>query len=274
MLRKTQSLLISLGLLCFAGCVKPTKPVTPAPKAAPNFSDKEALLLLYQDQENLIWREKISEKDNFEPADALYFNEDQFAWGIKTYPLSGGLLFLYGESSEDNSCHACGVGIGAAVFAVEGNAWKLQYMKDLGEHGSYGMVDSNQFSTIAVGPKRQALRFDGGFSNQGYTEGGFVLYEISPTFPELLAASTYADNAGTCSDDPKERDEYIGECYSYEGTLRFEPGKDPSVYDAVIDYKGTYISEDREDGRPEPYDHTVRYTFQNGKYKLASNTQK
>ena len=240
---------------------------TPAPAAtAPSlegaFVEERALRLIMKDAGQLTWKE-----------DAMFFtekNEEFTTRPIGQFPFHRQgvehLLFLFETApNTDNDCHACGVVVGAGLFARSGNGWNLELSKrDVAGYNEWGRSAANIVSLIRLGSNRYAIRLNTDNMGQGFTSVAVTLNEVAPDFPEVFSELLFQNNEGTCSDDPAERDEVVRECYDFGASLYFVPAANPEYDDLIVAFHGTHPT---ADGKGiEPHLDRVRYGYRSGKY--------
>jgi hypothetical protein len=147
-------------------------------------------------------------------------------------------------NGEIQESHANGATISVYVFTHQDGAWVFEKGKrEVIESGANGRAPDGRL--IRLGDAKYGLLFQGGDMQQGYTNDyAFIIgvsdQEIAPVAQFALGES----NEGTCSDDPKERGDLIGECWSYEGKLQFLRDGESPYYAIRVRYEGTKVRSD------------------------------
>ena len=240
---------------------------TPAPApAAPSlegeFVEERALRLIMKDAGALTWKE-----------DSMFFTvkDEEFTTrpiGQFQFHRQGveHLLFLFETApNTDNDCHACGVVVGAGLFARRGNGWSLEFSKrEVAGYNEWGRSAANIVSLIRLGSNRYAIRLNTDNMGQGYASIAVTLNEVAPDFPEVFSELLFQNNEGTCADDPAERDEIVRECYDYGASLYFLPAANPEYDDLIVAFHGTHPTDDGKG--VEPHLDRMRYVYRDGKY--------
>ncbi len=256
-MNKTLTMVVSF--LCAAGCSSPpaaTEVAWPEPAAvasitpavAPSFrgafTEQAALSLLFKDA----------------------------AAGVLQFPLpqqgSERLLFVFETNEADNECHACRRTIGAAIFAHEGETWRVVISQlDVAQGPPYGASADGSVSVIKIGPERYALKVASGDMHFGVIQSGVSLTEVKPGFPDVFTLMLGGNNEGNCTEEgDAEPPELVSAepCYDFSGDLVVMPGANAEYHDLVVTFRGTHVLE--SDKKLVPFNETQRYVYRDGKY--------
>lgn len=140
---------------------------------------------------------------------------------------------------EISNGHAQTAGISIYVFQRTDGRWSIEKRAEEAlEEGQDGEAPSVQL--VKLGPQRYGLWFSSGDLHQGYSSQSALIVTLSETrIREVGRFNLGEGNAGTCSDDPKERVDGIHACWSYEGTPAFIAIKGADYYTLRVTYAGT-----------------------------------
>ena len=140
---------------------------------------------------------------------------------------------------EVSISHAQTALISIYVFERRGGRWVIEKRaEEAFDEGHNG--DAPGVQLVKLGPERFGLWFSIGDVHQGYSSSSAMIVTLSETrIREVVRLNLGEDNAGTCSDDPKERVDGIHTCWSYEGTPAFIPITGADYYTLRVTYAGT-----------------------------------
>lgn len=172
--------------------------------------------------------------------------------GVATFDLSEGgkqkKIFVTNAVPDGGGCHACTGLLGVAVFAKDGNNWKVEsnspYVASMGVSGSVG----DRFEWTPAGDDSYALIVSGGDSQQGYETASMTAFVRAKD--------------GTFSPAIDDADTGASEQMSLSTQTTFLKGKDAAHYDIKVAYsyqlpgQAVYVA-----------DHVYQYA--GGKYVLV-----
>ena len=140
---------------------------------------------------------------------------------------------------EISNGHAQTAGISIYVFQRTDGRWSIEKRAEEAlEEGQNGKAPSVQL--VKLGPERYGLWFSSADLHQGYSSQSALIVTLSETrIREVVRLNLGEDNAGTCSDDPKERVDGTHTCWAYEGTPAFIAIKGADYYTLRVTYAGT-----------------------------------
>lgn len=133
-------------------------------------------------------------------------------------------------TTEDYSCHACGLYVGIAVFSYLNGYWKIeQVQKDTGQYGSWGKVYPPDL--VKVGANKYALKYESFDMGQGYEVGVVSLMEINiGIINEILFLRTHEDSTGATDDVRKQ--------IVRNSKLTFKPTGQSEYFDLLVQTTG------------------------------------
>ena len=145
-----------------------------------------------------------------------------------------------GEIAEE--CHACSPSIGAITYKLKDGQWIVfAKQKNFTSTGSWGHPPSSENAEALQLGNVAALLIESSYSNQGYsTEGKLIFVLEKEGWRDLGLVQTGENNAGTCSDDPKEQKDGLSPCWSYSGKISVAKGGSGQYPDLIINYSGTH----------------------------------
>lgn len=140
---------------------------------------------------------------------------------------------------EISNGHAQTATISIYVFQRSGSRWTIEKRAEEAiDEGHDGEAPPVQL--VKLGPERFGLWFFGFDLHQGYASRSAFIVTLSETrIREVVRLNLGEDNAGTCSDDPKERVDGIHACWSYEGKMAFIAATGAEYYTLRVSYSGT-----------------------------------
>lgn len=216
-------------LFCIAGIFTYVKMFKQAPEntATPsNFNADSAMLAIFGVY-------------NFQNKGVLIPEENTKLWKIKesnelvttilarTYSEGGvrkGVIAMQRQALSNGEVidsHGEEATISIYIFRFDGKKWIFEKGKRaVTSAGSYGNAPEGKL--IRMGNDKFGLLFEGGFSGQGHLINYAFLIPLSePKLFDALDLDMGEDNHGTCSDDPKERDDTIEQCWERKSKLVF-----------------------------------------------------
>ena len=185
-----------------------------------------------------------------------------------------GVLVLQRQMLERNgepvSSHGQTAIISVYVFNFDGTSWVFEKGKlNVTEAGSWGEAGGG--SLAKIGPDKYGLFFNSAGSGQGYDESGAFIIDLSEKNFLVAGSFTFSEsNSGTCSDDPKEQEDSIVACWSYDGKPEFISMQDSPHYMLRISYGGTEINTNSRD-EIVPKNRPICYTFAGNQYVVTKD---
>ena len=242
-------------------------PKPPRPSFAGSFQEKTALGLVFKDVANPRWKAGAP--------DVLVFDKgaiEHYAKSVGRFPFHQDgierLLFVHETAAvEDNTCHACGVTLGAAVFAHRADTWHLEFAQpDISGYGSFGTGPQvGNLALLRIGRDRFALRVTSCDMHFGRRDCMLALHEAAAEFPQVFLLVQASNNEGTCSEDPVEWHDGVEPCVTSEGTLTMVPGGNLEYDDIVVATRGTEM--DAAAKQVVPFARESRFTFRAGRFE-------
>ena len=140
---------------------------------------------------------------------------------------------------EVSNSHAQTALISIYVFERRGGRWAIEKSaEEAFDEGHNGEAPGVQL--VRLGPERFGLWFSIGDVHQGYLSESAMIVTLSETrIREVARLDLGGANAGTCSDNPKERGNGIYACWAYEATPAFIATRGTEYYTLRITYAGT-----------------------------------
>lgn len=134
--------------------------------------------------------------------------------------------------SPGDDCHGCAPTIGYAIFALEGDSWRLvSDDPSIGRFGEYGKA--GKYDIVHIGPGSIGLLFFAEGTGQGYfTQSMEVFAEVHGALVAVLSLREIAGNdAGACPG--------LEPCWAYRSTYTHRPSPSSPLYDLLLTTKGT-----------------------------------
>lgn len=158
-------------------------------------------------------------------------------------------------SGEVDSCHACGVDIGAITYKKVNDEWRVvSKQRKLGVAGQYGDVSEEDPEVVKLSSDVMALLFDSKAGGMGYYyEGKMLLSFANGTWHDAGVINTGADNSAVCEDP-----EMAVACWRYIGEISVVAGENLGHPDILVTRTGTEAG-----GKPAK---NVTYSFKDGAY--------
>ena len=172
-------------------------------------------------------------------------------------------LIMQTETSFD-SCHACTVVLGGAIFHEIDGLWRLKTLNlAIGSAGCNGKAPANM-SVVKVGPDLHAVVVrDGGIAQGMYQENYFLMGPVGDRLEMIFfLRDVRGENEGDC--DSKLNNAGTGhECYAYDAAIHFIQGDDAEYYDLDVVIEGTKYNNDFS---VSPFKNRVLYHFNGCRY--------
>ncbi len=165
-----------------------------------------------------------------------------------------------------DSCHACTVVLGAAVFAQADGVWRLKHFNPAITHaGSYGHAPEDM-ALEKIGPDLHGVAVTERYMGQGQTVWSYLLLgPVGDRWEEILPPTNIGDAyQGNC--DPQTGDALdpvFQKCYAYSSVIRFIPGAHPTYFDIEVHTAGT---DSRPDNIIMPFERSAVYGFNGCRY--------
>lgn len=216
------------------------------------------------------WRPKKLWKG---PDDPVFDEATEFVCKpVKLLPFPQGdearAFLVMSANTPQNDCHGCAAILGAAALTEVAGGWRIDAVdSEVQTIGSYGQVPDGGFP-VQIGPQKPGILLTPGFTNQGQTTSGLVLFaeQRNGGFAEILSVpETDADNGGSC--EGEEGDGTGEPCWEYSSTWQFVTEKGRELYDFELTRKGTRRAS--EGAGVEDFTEKVLYRFDGAKYTLV-----
>lgn len=167
-----------------------------------------------------------------------------------------------GEKEFGDGCHACGVRIGAAVFAKQDNTWKLELgQKQIAIYGAFGAAPDADL--VKIGPERYALTFKWGDMHEGVTDSTVCYVDrVNSAFKEILMVSEGHDTSGYGTFKAAADNE------TYESKIDYIQGNNPLYFDIRLTKKGKRGAKVGKRLIMRPFTEIKVYKFSDGCYKV------
>ena len=199
----------------------------------PNFNGKEMMAEWKPSVNSDIFRflyhkRKMSELRT-KPAYNAFFNDS----GQKYFILIIQTAFVF------DSCHACTVVLGGALFHQIGKVWKLEtFNHSIMAAGSYGNAP-HDMRLVKIGQNRYGVAIIDGYMGQGvYSENYYLIGPVGNRLEKLLSIDdTAGNNEGACDDGSDNS--IASKCYYYESSIEFNQGNNTDYFDVMLVKEGT-----------------------------------
>jgi hypothetical protein len=169
-------------------------------------------------------------------------------------------------ASVFDSCHACTVELGAAVFAQVDGVWRLKHFNPaITSAGSYGRAPEDM-ALVEIGPDLHGVAVTERYMGQGQTVWSYLLLgPVGDRWEEILPPTNIGDAyQGNC--DPHTGaalDPVFQKCYAYSSVINFIPGAHTTYFDIEVITAGT---ESRRDNIIVPFERATVYGFNGCRY--------
>jgi hypothetical protein len=164
------------------------------------------------------------------------------------------------DESEVVDSHATAAVVSIYIFKRAGARWEFEKgSKEALEAGANGHAPFPEI--IRIGDDKFAAWFEGGDIHQGYSNNSAYLVSLTDSIAPIGEFDLGQDNAGSCSDNAKERDESIHACWSYEGKRELLRIKGKDHFTIRIAYSGSETADDEHPNRIVPKNRPVCYAF-------------
>jgi hypothetical protein len=163
-----------------------------------------------------------------------------------------------------DSCHACTVVLGGAIFHRIDSLWYLKALnRSIAAAGSWGKAPTNM-SLVEIGPDLHAVFVRDRFMAQGdYQENLFVVGPAGDRVERLFFFFDAAGENGYCREEADKDADDRGKCVAYDSTTTFQRGSDPDYFDIEIVREGTNYD---DYGNVKPFKEVFSYRFNGCSY--------
>ncbi len=164
------------------------------------------------------------------------------------------------ESGQPESCHACGVDVGAITYKQYGVHWaEISKQPQFGSAGQWGEASEAKTEVLQLSPNSSAIMLDAGGTYQGVTEIGKKIFVFAlNSWRDVGFVKTGEDNSGDCSEEGRSP------CFSYEGVISVVKGSMSDYPDLLVTRTGTDIQWDTRAKIPA---NNITYIFKDGIYQ-------
>ena len=173
-------------------------------------------------------------------------------------------IMIFQTERYFDSCHACTVVLGGAVFTQKSGQWSLTAMTHaIAAAGNYGKAPPDM-SLEKAGPDIYAVAVRDGYMQHGiYVENYLLLGPVGDRVEQILYLSgSSGNNKGHCGDSnstpispPK--------CYDYDVGITFHRGSHPIYSDIEVTVEGTRYDDYDVFG---PFQNVSQYRFDGCRY--------
>jgi hypothetical protein len=190
-----------------------------------------------------------------------------------TYVESGaekGVLVVQRQSISEGEIeisHATSAVVSVYVFKHAGAVWQFEKgaKEALVDAGVNGRAPGAEL--IKLGDDKFGLWFRGGDITQGFIFAyAYIVTLSTPTIAQVAELDMGQGNPGACSDNPKERTEFIHKCWDYKGRRDLIRVKGQEYFTLRITYKGTDNLDPTNDKEIVAKNDPVCYDFLDGEY--------
>jgi hypothetical protein len=174
---------------------------------------------------------------------------------------------------EPSSGHAETAVVSVYIFRQNGAAWTIdQAAEEALDAGTNGHAPGPEL--IQVGPDRFGLWFVGGAMGQGYVNDYAYLVTMRETaIAEAGHFELGGNNSGACSDDPKERGDFIHPCWEWSATPDFIRTDGQNDYLLRLTFTGTHAPDITDQDKVAPRRGAVCYQSTSGGYKNVQDAK-
>jgi len=166
-----------------------------------------------------------------------------------------------------DSCHACTVVLGGAIFHQKDGLWHLKALdRAIASAGSWGRAPTNM-SLIEIGPNLHAVTVRDGYMAQGeYHENLFIIGPVGDRVEQLFFFFDAAGDNEGCRERADQDPDGGHKCYAYDSTTTFRRGSNANYFDIEIVKEGT----DYQDGNNEKlFNDVFLYRFNGCSYETG-----
>jgi len=138
------------------------------------------------------------------------------------------------------SCHACTVVLGGAIFHKDDHQWRLKACnRFIATAGSYGKAPDDM-ELAKIGPDLHAVLVkDSYLSNGVYSENLLLIGPAGDRIGEIfIFPNSSGENSGNC-ETPEKNTMYGPKCWTYDSAIKFVQGKNLRIHDIEITTTGT-----------------------------------
>lgn len=163
-----------------------------------------------------------------------------------------------------DSCHACTVVLGGAIFHQVNGLWTLKALnRSIAAAGSWGRADRNM-SLAEIGPDLHAVVVRDGHMAQGeYIENFHIIGPAGDRVERLFFLFDAASDNEGCRERAGQDPDGGHQCYAYDSTTTFRRGSNANYFDIQIIRKGTNYD---DDGSVKPFKEVFLYRFNGCSY--------
>jgi hypothetical protein len=214
-----------------------------------------------------------------------YLNHKSRRGNLETAPVFSAHYFQSGEPHFImimqaklffQSCHACTVVIGAAIFYKRKDLWHLKALNQaVTAAGSYGEAPTDM-SLVQIGPSLYGVAVRDGYQSTGqYAEVFFLIGPVGDRIGELLLIDDFKGKDLNCIDDVYDRKQTQNACWAYSSSIAFSPAANSQYFDIKVNVEGMkYATNDKL----IPFKNQNLYSFNGCKYykdlKCGNSIQK
>jgi hypothetical protein len=185
---------------------------------------KDAFLNLYGGE---TWADKII-GDYFKDKTEGYISpkfEGRFTeGGINKLLVLG---YITPEPADGYFCHACVPLIGGAIFQKQDLKWVVESVQKIIGRGD--VVETGDFNLVQIGPDKYGISIHITDAHQGYEDNRFEILVPYQGSLKIALDAGYIEKPGpaACIDGHAA-------LHNQDVSLKFEPGKNPEYFDAVV----------------------------------------
>jgi hypothetical protein len=208
--------------------------------------DSDIYSLLYQ-------KDRFSELQTAVAYSALYEESDHPHF----------ILIIQTEHFFD-SCHACTVVLGGAIFVENDGLWRLKVFNPaITAAGSWGRAPA-EMELVKIGPDLHAVAVRDRYMAMGvYGENYFLIGPVGNSIEEIFFLSnSRGEDQSNCGTDETSSN-YSSRCWDYDSRINFFQGTDSKFYDIEVISEGTKHD---DYGSVAPFRETAIYRFTGCRY--------
>ena len=164
-----------------------------------------------------------------------------------------------------DSCHACTVVLGGAIFHQIDGLWHLKALnRSIEAVGNWGRAPTNM-SLIKIGSDFHAVVVRDGYMAQGeYHENLFIVGPVGDRVERLFFFFDAAGDNEGCREET-DKDAADGhECFAYDSIPTFHQGSNADYFDIEIVREGTNYN---DDNNVKPFKEVFLYRFNGCSYE-------
>ena len=151
-----------------------------------------------------------------------------------------------------DSCHACTVALGGAIFQKVEKHWNLKTLNiAIVAAGSWGNAPTTMYLE-RIGPDLHGVVVQDGFMAQGvYNENLHIIGPVGDRLEQLFFFfDASGEDRGNCGENRVPDEAEGNECYQYDATVNYLPGPHANYFDIEVIKQGT---------QPEGYSKNVPF---------------